>query len=190
MIVAFSTLENLVIRIDSVNAFVPAERHVDTGSGLTGGGDLSQNRTLAVDFATQAEADAGVVTEKAVSPGRLYTALGALAVKAGFAAVLNGNGYIKFPSWLGGLILQWGSGTLPVSNDTVSTVAVIFPTAWPSAMFAAVATARNGVNTAAGGWPVMGSISNTLTQILFTGDVLHFTTINKTVPFTWFAVGK
>lgn len=35
-------------------AKVPSARLVSTGSGLTGGGDLSANRTLAVDFATAA----------------------------------------------------------------------------------------------------------------------------------------
>lgn len=47
--VVFSDLANLVIRINAINAFVAAERRVDTGTGLKGGGDLSQDRTHELD---------------------------------------------------------------------------------------------------------------------------------------------
>lgn len=50
ILVAFSDLENLIVRVESAEAFVPAEREIATGAGLTGGGDLSQNRSLALDF--------------------------------------------------------------------------------------------------------------------------------------------
>ena len=43
--VAFSDLENLVLQIETVNAFIPAARRIDTGTMMGGGGDLSQNRT-------------------------------------------------------------------------------------------------------------------------------------------------
>jgi phage-related tail fiber protein len=50
ILVAFSDLENLIISVESAEAFVPAERKVSTGDGLTGGGDLAQDRTINLDF--------------------------------------------------------------------------------------------------------------------------------------------
>jgi len=47
--------------------------------------------------------------------------------KFGFVASTGANGYIKFPAWLGGFIIQWGG-----ANTGASGVAVTFPLAWPS----------------------------------------------------------
>lgn len=50
---------------------VNTTRLIQTGPGLLGGGDLSADRTLTPDFATQAEAEAGAVTNKVMSPLRV-----------------------------------------------------------------------------------------------------------------------
>lgn len=60
-------------------ASVPPTREVSAGTGLAGGGDLSANRTLSADFASQAEAEAGTVTDKVMSPLRTAEAIAALA---------------------------------------------------------------------------------------------------------------
>lgn len=46
---------------------VDTVRQVNTGNGLTGGGNLSSNRTLAADFLTKAEAQAGQSAVKVAS---------------------------------------------------------------------------------------------------------------------------
>ncbi|MGR3760878.1 phage tail-collar fiber domain-containing protein [Roseobacteraceae bacterium NS-SX3] len=86
MNVAFSDLENLILRIEPTDAFVPASRKVATGTGLKGGGDLSQDRTLSLDFSTVSEAKAASIDHKALSPktggslfDNLFTADGVLA---------------------------------------------------------------------------------------------------------------
>ena len=76
--VVFTDLENLVIKIDASTAFVSAERKLNTGPGLKGGGDLSADRTLAVDFATQAEALAGLKADKVISPKTLNDRVGSI----------------------------------------------------------------------------------------------------------------
>lgn len=51
----------------------PASRAttISAGTGLTGGGDLSANRTIAADFADQATAQAGTAADKIMSPVRV-----------------------------------------------------------------------------------------------------------------------
>ncbi|WP_037309095.1 phage tail protein [Ruegeria halocynthiae] len=71
--ILFSDLENLVLTVQSAGAYVPVERKFNAGDGLTGGGDLSADQTLAVDFATVAEARAGLEPTKVISPATLKT---------------------------------------------------------------------------------------------------------------------
>ncbi|PUA47580.1 hypothetical protein C5U62_03145 [Pseudomonas protegens] len=49
----------------------------------------------------------------------------------GFSIGLASNGYIAFPSWLGGLIVQWGRGT----NATAGPITVSFPIAFTTSKF-------------------------------------------------------
>lgn len=49
-IVAFSDLENLILRLETSTAFVSALRQINTGDGLKGGGDLTEDRTLSLDI--------------------------------------------------------------------------------------------------------------------------------------------
>lgn len=83
--VVFSDLENLILKVQSTDAYVPVERRVGAGNGLIGGGDLSGDRVLAVAFATKADAEAGTSETKVMSPKRVaewlkkVTGLGDLA---------------------------------------------------------------------------------------------------------------
>lgn len=57
-------------------------------------------------------------------------AMSAIATAAGFAVNLGSNGYLKLPSWLGGVILQWGStSSLAVNTSTTITLPLTFPNA-------------------------------------------------------------
>ncbi|MCY6380965.1 hypothetical protein [Hoeflea prorocentri] len=62
----------------ALNAKVPTTRTVTAGTGLTGGGVLSANRTISANIASQAEAEAGAVTNKLMTPQRTAQAIGAL----------------------------------------------------------------------------------------------------------------
>ena len=81
--------------------------------------------------ATDAEVQAGTDTTKIVTAGRLYNALAALATKAGFAIYLSGTGYIKFPLWLGSLIIQFGD----IASATTSGSNITLPLTFPNAVF-------------------------------------------------------
>jgi len=58
---------------DSATA-VTGSRTVTAAAGLTGGGDLTADRTLKADFASPAEALAGVATDKVMSPAGVRVA--------------------------------------------------------------------------------------------------------------------
>lgn len=72
-----------------------------------------------VGAASQAQTDAGVSDASFITPKKL---------RFGFAASLTSTGYIKFPSWLGGLILQWGySGNIQSGQSQNITLPMAFP---------------------------------------------------------------
>jgi phage-related tail fiber protein len=76
-------------------------------------------------IATQAQADAGTDDATIVTPKKL---------RWGFQIQKAANGYIVFPSWLGGLIIQWGNNTANAA-DTLVNFPIQFPTAPCSLVF-------------------------------------------------------
>lgn len=72
------------------------------------------------EIATQAETNAGLDDQRIVTP---------LKMRFGFAVSLAQNGYIKFPTWLGGFVFQWGNlgQMLPNTSGTFN-----FPIAFPN----------------------------------------------------------
>lgn len=82
---------------------------------------------------TQAEVDAGVLDGVAVSPKKL---------RWGFSASLTPNGYVVLPTWLLGLIIQWGNGAVTTAG-TIVTYPIAFPTA---ALSKPILCARNDTN--------------------------------------------
>lgn len=52
-----------------------------------------------------------------------------LKLRLGFAASFATNGYISFPTWLGGLIIQWGYNSNIVDVEVLITFPIAFPTA-------------------------------------------------------------
>lgn len=95
--------------------------------------------TVAPVAATQAETDASSDDSKFVTPKKL---------RFGFAASLTANGYIALPSWLGGLIIQWGA---VVANTPA--VAGSFPITFPNSLFALASTNDSGAGTVTSSFP-------------------------------------
>ena len=65
-------------------------RQVNTGTGLTGGGNLTENRTLQIDEASTAEAQAGTSSTKVMTPRRVADVIAVRAMPVG-------STYIQFP---------------------------------------------------------------------------------------------
>lgn len=64
----------------------------------------------------------------------------------GFVILKSTPGYIKFPTWLGGLVIQWGVTSCPAS----SSVGVAMPLNWPNAVL--FASGNVGTPITAGPW--------------------------------------
>lgn len=88
---------------------------------------------------TQAEVNAGALDDVAVTPQKM---------RWGFAVSLAANGYIVFPTWLGGLVLQWGavSININVANSYIDSV-ITWPIAFPNAIYAAAVGPNDGVQS-------------------------------------------
>ena len=86
-----------------------------------------------VRVGTQTEVDAGVLDTTAVTPKKL---------KWGVSYVMSANGFIVFPSWLGGLVLQWASTVVPTSING-GTVTVTLPHAFAAEAFGILAIKKD-----------------------------------------------
>ncbi|WP_243241487.1 phage tail protein [Pseudomonas atacamensis] len=82
-------------------------------------------------IATQVLTDGGVDDTAIVTPKKL---------RNGFSISLNPNGYIAFPSWLGGLVVQWGS----ISNVASAATATNFTMSFPNNSLAVVLVGLQG----------------------------------------------
>jgi hypothetical protein len=64
----------------------PSSRTISAGTGLSGGGDLTANRTISADVASQAEAEAGTEAAKLMTPQRTAQAIAVLSPPPVFAS--------------------------------------------------------------------------------------------------------
>lgn len=76
--VATSALTSYLKAVDANAAYAPRARNLTAAGLLTGGGDLSANRTFTVEIASENEATAGVRDDKAMTPLKVAAAIAAL----------------------------------------------------------------------------------------------------------------
>lgn len=148
---------------------------------------MSQADSLAVsDKAVQDFVFDGEISETEVAAGsaqgRKWFSLRRL--RLGFQVSLTPNGYIIFPSWLGGLILQWG---LSASILDDSKITVPFNLEFPSEALMVQATNQQPaiVN---GGWIAFIDTITRSSFIVGADDV--GTSSGTAIKVYWFAVGK
>lgn len=84
-------------------------------------------------LATQAQVNAGTGTN-VVTP---------TTMRFGFGISLGTNGFVKFPSWMGGLLIQWGS----VSTQGDGTATWIYPLAFPNTVLSGQVSLGGGFDT-------------------------------------------
>lgn len=81
-------------KLDGVSSgsFVRTTRTISAGTGLTGGGAFSANRTISVNFAEQNDAEAGTNTTEVMNARRTHQAIKAVQSNALPTAWVNFNG--------------------------------------------------------------------------------------------------
>ncbi len=140
VIVVFSDLQNLILNVRGTGAYVPVERKIiaQNGAKIIGDGSLAHDVTIEADFATDAEADAGLRADKVMSPSLVKRALAALvtgsfmttlAAACGFSASFAANGHVRFPTWLGGFVIQWCAATISYGGPLTGVWSITYPTA-------------------------------------------------------------
>ena len=129
-----------------------------------------------VEICTNAELLAGASDTVVATP---------LKLRLGFAASFAARGYVAFPTWLGGVVIQWGKET------TVTTSTVInLPYAGMANCYAVVGTADQSLS---GDIEYVGF--NSVSATNFTANTCVFPQVGGTVvpqgnTFWWIAIGK
>jgi len=95
--------------------------------------------------------------------------------KLGFAISSGAAGYVKFPDWLGGFILQWGASVLAGASASVS-----YPLAFPN-------NVRAGVCCPGGGAPASGTV--TALRLDNNSSMTLFNVSGGALTIYWLVVG-
>lgn len=103
----------------------------------------TENVAGMLKVATQEQVDAGEDDITAVTPKKL---------RWGIAYSLGNNGYVALPSWIGGLIIQWGR--VVINADSIVTVSL--PVTYPNAFLSLVGQEHSGGNI-----PITVSVNQT-----------------------------
>lgn len=126
-----------------------------------------------------------VATLSSDNSGKLATtswirgAMSNIASAAGFASLFSATGYIVFPSWLGGLVVQWGSSTMSSNARSVT-----FPLAFPTG----VLVMTSNLNQPTGQNENSVSIVGTPTTTGFSAYCGGASAVSA--PFYWLAIGN
>lgn len=150
---------------------------VPQGSSMLVWGDGTNLYPVTGNQATQAQVDAGTDDTTIVSPKKL---------KNGFAISLAANGYVKFPSWLGGWIVQWAAAaadiTVPAQASDAQTIT--FPMAFPNAVFRVFPTVMATSGSRMFGAPFTPTLTNVVISLNNSG------TSSGTGRSSLFAIGN
>ncbi|POA45628.1 hypothetical protein C1893_23490 [Pseudomonas sp. MPR-ANC1] len=111
-------------------------------------------------IATQALTDAGADDATIVTPKKL---------RWGFSIMKGQNGCIAFPSWLGGLVIQWmTSNTGQISAGSAETVTAPWPMAFPNACWHAIgSTGQSSNGNGFATCRIDGAFTNSVTSSTF-----------------------
>lgn len=88
-----------------------------------------------IKIASQSQTNAGVADDVAITPKKL---------RAGISMMLGSVGYICLPTWMGGVIIQWGVGIGASTYDFGISFPIAFPTACWGATVSCDYTAESG----------------------------------------------
>jgi hypothetical protein len=108
---------------------------------------------------TQAEVEAGDLDDVAVTPKKL---------RFGVSYLIAANGYLAFPKWLGGLVIQWANVQVYTNGSSGGTSYLTLPMAFPGEFFGALAIKKN--TPAVNGAETVQAAPYTLSQVAISLD--------------------
>ena len=135
-------------------------------------GTATESTAGILEVGTQTEVDALTLDDKVVTPTKLGN---------GFAASFSTNGYVKLPSWLGGLMVQWGKATQGSYNDTV-----LFNVAFSTACYVVNVTPETAASVTTANVNSVGTSSFKVNGDYYNGS----TFLNTALTFYWISIGK
>lgn len=121
---------------------------------------------------------------KAASTDWVRGAMSTIATAAGFASNLSTTGYIKFPSWLGSLIIQWGLTTTISQNSQIT---ITLPIAFTTAGYIGMAMSNNSYSPTLTDAALQINLSTTQITI---GKGANGGSVPHDAPAYWFVIGK
>lgn len=160
--------------------------------------DPTANAVTAVSFVVDAASNLRIYTPTMSSVGtatlaaspassdnslRVATTAWALG---GFAISLGAAGYIKFPTWMGGLMLQWSVGTS--QSDSSVTQTVNFVTSFPNNCYT-ILTGSTASSFSDTSMPVFVVLSNTLAGVTVAMQRVPDHSFVAATPTVW-AIGN
>ncbi|WP_341869622.1 phage tail protein [Pseudomonas aegrilactucae] len=95
--------------------------NIDVSALLPLAAQATESKLGTAKVATLVQVEAGVADNVIVTPKKL---------RLGFSALFAVNGYVVLPSWLGGLIIQWGTAT-----QSVGSINVTYPIPFPKSVY-------------------------------------------------------
>ncbi|WP_446676552.1 gp53-like domain-containing protein, partial [Pseudomonas veronii] len=135
---------------------------VSTGSGawfaVEGNQQATESFIGAAKIATQTQTNTGADDATIVTPKKL---------RFGFSTSLTSNGYIVFPSWLGGFIIQWGSVSLSQNATGVAPSVIQYPNA---VLFATAIGTANSIQPTSNVQTAINVIARSTTSITLAND--------------------
>ncbi|MDE1141133.1 MAG: hypothetical protein PW999_15990 [Paraburkholderia tropica] len=153
-------------------------------------GDNSQNVINSAWFKSEAAAETNAGTAKVATLAQTTagtddaTIVTPKKLRAGFSTSLGLNGYIAFPTWLGGLIFQWGTATAPSAGYVDITYPVAFPTKWLTGLV----TARSN-SAATGAYSAQWDDGTNWSSPTVARIDFRYNNAAYTGNFMWFALG-
>lgn len=103
-----------------------------------------------------------------------------------FGVALAIPGLVRLP---GGVIMQWGTATHPATGQNSSSIAIVFPVAFPTAVGTIVAIAAGAAHSVNLGLPNVGVTALTTSGATLSTDTLGWTVTNQSVLSRWLAIG-
>jgi hypothetical protein len=176
-----------VITSSGITASVPitASAGATINGGSLGGtftGNPSLSGSVTTNVVTTATPASNDSSYRVPNTSWVQTLIASIVGGSGFAISLNSEGYIKLPSILGGLVIQWGTGPIIGGGATAY---VYFPIGFLNQAFTVVLSAQY----TSGHTAIQSVLNGSISTVGFTATSGNGGETDGMAPFNWIAIG-